>query len=207
MPALLISLWLSALPDIVVFIALLALLAFAATLLSIYNQEKKIPSFARVWRTMVVRVSHFPSSLAHRVRSAPHRARHSLQSAKARFFHSMAKRLVFLLPSTAKKQRSSAWIKWISKHRIPLDESMLFPVRVNAKSVPLADALLVQPLLQRVRVDASHIELRFSSRNWHAFEVHAHHFRVWVISRKKSLPYSFNAELHRSAKGIYLLAK
>ncbi len=205
--SLLIALWLAGLPDFIIFIALMALLAFAATLLSIYNQDKKIPSFARVWRTMVVRLSHFPASLAHRVRSAPHRARHSLQSAKARFFHSMAKRLVFLLPPTGKKQRSAGWVKWISTHRIPLDESMLFPVRVNAKIIPLADALLVQPLLQRVHVDASHIELRFSSRNWRAFEAHAHQFRVWVVTRKKSLPNSFNAELHRSAKGIYLRVK
>jgi hypothetical protein len=205
MISLLLVLGLSLLSDVVIFIAMMALLGFAATLLSIYNQEKKIPSFERVWRTMIIRLSHFPASFAHRVRSAPHRARNSLQSAKARFFHSMAKRLVFLLPSTNKKQRASSWLRWISTHRIPLDESMLFPVRVNAKAVPLADALLSHPLLRRVRVESSHSELRFSSRNWHAFEVHAHQFRVWVISRKKSIPHSFDAELHRSPKGIYLI--
>ncbi|QQR92336.1 MAG: hypothetical protein IPJ89_04235 [Candidatus Iainarchaeum archaeon] len=192
---------------IVGLIALLALLAFAATLLAIYNQERKIPSFERVWRTMVVRISHFPSSLSHRVRSAPHRAKHSLTTAKARFFHSLAKRLTFLLPPAGKKQRSSGWMKWIASHHIPLDESMLFPVKANAKAISLADALLLQPPLKRVHVDASHVELRFSSRGWHAFEVHAHHFRIWAVSRKKMIPKQFTAELHRYARGIYFVVK
>jgi hypothetical protein len=188
-------------------VALLALLSFAATLLSIYNQEKKIPSFERVWRTMVVRISHIPSSLSHRVRSAPHRAKHSLTTAKARFFHSLAKRLAFLLPAAGKKQRSSGWMKWIASHHIPLDESMLFPVKSNAKSVSLADALLLHPPLKRVHVDASHVELRFSSRGWNAFEVHAHHFRIWAVSRKKMIPKRFVAELQRYARGVYFVVK
>lgn len=188
-------------------VALVAMLAFAATLLSIYNQERKIPSFERVWRTMIVRISHFPSSLSHRVRSAPHRAKHSLHTAKARFFHSLAKRLSFLLPAPGKKQRSSALMKWIATHHIPLDESMLFPVKVNAKPVALADALLSHPPMKRVQVDASHVEWRFSSKKWNAFEVHAHHYRVWAISRKKSISKKFTAELHRFSRGIYFVVK
>ena len=194
---------------LVALLGALFALAWAATLLSIYNQEKKIPSAMKVWRTMIWRLYHFPSSLLSRIKSSPRRAKQGLLQAKYRLIHSIAKRVLPSVSYSKKSKSRSPLINYLNAHRLPLEDSLLFEVSGNAnpKKMPLAEALLLAPHQTTFSFSPSHVEKRFSKGKWKAYEVHQGAVRIWAVSKRELKHASFKGELHRTKKGIYILVK
>ncbi len=196
------------LQNLLTLLGALFALAWAATLLSLYNQERKIPTLEKVWRTMIWRLFHFPAAFVSRVKTSPHRAKLGLARAKYKLVHAIAKRVLPGISYSKKSKSKNPLMNYLNVHRVSLDESLLFEVSsVHAKKMPLAEALILAPHQTQFSFSPSHVEKRFARGKWKAFELHQGAIRLWAISKRELKAIPFKGELHRTKKGVFVLVK
>jgi hypothetical protein len=162
------------------------LLWFSATIFSLYQQEKRIPSLKRIKEEMAFVWQNFPSILFYRVTTAPKRLEKSFSRKKYKLFHSIAKRLVNNLPNPKKGTVKGKIITWVEKHSIPIEGSLLFKTKSKkheAKSI--AEALLEHPAQQFFLLKPDKIIKRYSIGKWSAYSLIQGPAKVWAISQKE----------------------
>ncbi len=195
-------------PTIAKWVFALVALLFAAVLLSIYQQERKIPSLLRVWQTMLRSVVFFPEILLHRIAHAPLRARRVVRSVHARLSRVLVKAVAENVPPLSHFQpmHASRMKGFLSKNARNMEGGLACPVSSGKGTVPLAEALLHHPHSSLVRIAPTQIKERFSSGKWKAFDAHEGAFRAWIVSRKVLKPGKMNVKVYRTRKGVFFVA-
>lgn len=184
------------------FLLLGFLLLFFATVFSLFQKERRVPSLKRMADEMVDVWNRFPMVLGHRLKTVPYRAKKSFSHKKYSLYHSVSKKLVNRLSKPKGKSGKNRLYSWVEKHSLPLEKSFLFRVRSKKhEKYTIADALLEHPNQTLFILEPDKIVKRYSVGKWSVYSLIQGPAKIFAVSRKK-LSKKIRAHLFKTKNGF-----